>query len=386
MVISISTEEHLKNRPDEKRKVIFLDIDGVLQPTTSQERFNHDIEALKIKLAEEYKDEHFLKLDKYDVAAVYYDWNKNAVSLLHNLLSSCDAEIVLSSDWRQTKTLDDMKTLMKIHKLDQYLTEMVPETREWSWKYEDIPVYLKAHPNLTKYVIIDDMNMEKYFRGRFVYCERFLGTREYNQIYRLLEYGPCWEEIFYNKYTSSNLGTVIEDKYEKVIFLDIDGVLNDEGERLSDGEIISEEYVRNLNKIVCKTGAEIVLTSSWRYGIAQNAKSGFLEMNESLSALYELFDKYYLKIAGMTPMIYNGSNGRPLEIRTWLARRPEVSGFVILDDDRFWNWGWLTPFVVTTSFYNMVKEDDYEYRKRICGLNGEFTCQAIDILNGADKS
>ena len=104
MVISVSTMEKLKNRPDEKRKVIFLDIDGVLQPTSAQERFNHDMEALKVELAEKYQDDHFLELDKYDVAAVYYDWNKQAVERLRGLLWHCDAEIVLSSDWRQTKT------------------------------------------------------------------------------------------------------------------------------------------------------------------------------------------------------------------------------------------------------------------------------------------
>ena len=124
MVFSIDTQEKLRNRPDEKRKVIFLDIDGVLQPATSQERFQHDMDALKAELAVKYDDEHFLELDKYDVAAVYYDWDENAVRLLHDILRHCDEEIVLSSDWRQTKNLEDMRTLMKIHNLDQYLTDM----------------------------------------------------------------------------------------------------------------------------------------------------------------------------------------------------------------------------------------------------------------------
>ena len=39
MIISISTEDRLKDRADEERRVIFLDIDGVLQPASSQERF-----------------------------------------------------------------------------------------------------------------------------------------------------------------------------------------------------------------------------------------------------------------------------------------------------------------------------------------------------------
>ena len=385
MIISISTEDRLKDRDDEERKVIFLDIDGVLQPTSSQERFEHDMEALKKELAEEYKDEHFLELDKYDVGAVYYDWDKTAVSNLHKLLSWCDAEIVLSSDWRQTKTLEDMKCLMKIHKLDQYLTEMVPETRQWSWKYEDIPAYLSKHPKLSKYVVVDDMNMEKYFRGRFVRCDRYLGQHEYNQIYRLLEYGPWWEDTLYKNYTSGNLGRTIEDKFDKVIFLDIDGVLNDDGERKADGEIICEEYVWNLKEIVNKTNAEIILSSSWRYGAMGYARSGFSEESKGMSELLRLFDKYDLKIAGITPMIRNGPDGRPLEIRTWLSRRPEVSGFVILDDETFWNWKWLTPFVVTTSYLKADKNDK-EMKRRVCGLERRDAYEAIEILNNKQIS
>ena len=95
------------------------------------------------------------------------DW-AHSVHNLHNLLSWCDAEIVLSSDWMKTKTLEDMKCFMKIHKLDQYLTDMVPENHQGSWKYEDISEYLSEHPKLSRYVVVDDTNMEKYFRGRFV--------------------------------------------------------------------------------------------------------------------------------------------------------------------------------------------------------------------------
>lgn len=372
---------NVKIIPDEERKVIFLDIDGVLQPATSQERFKHDLDALKEELAEKYNEEHFLNLDKYDVGAVYYDWDKKAVNFLHEILHQCNAEIVLSSDWRQTKTLTDMKCLMKIHNLDEHLTEMVPETHQWSVKYEDIPVYLAEHPKLTKYVVIDDLNMEKYFRGRFVHCNRFLGSREYNQLYRLLKYGPYWDNAYQKRYTDSYLGETIEDKYKKVIFLDIDGVLNDDGEEVSKGEIISEHYVRNLKEIIRKTEAEIVLSSSWRYALARDAFSEFSETDKSLSALYELFDAYGLQIAGMTPGIYNGSNGRPLEIRTWLARRPEVSNFVILDDETFWHWGWLSPFVVTTSFSQTIEKNGRKMFKRKCGLNDKYAYQAIQILN-----
>lgn len=42
------------------RLVIFLDIDGVLQPSRNQNRFKHDMEALKEELAKKYHFDYFL--------------------------------------------------------------------------------------------------------------------------------------------------------------------------------------------------------------------------------------------------------------------------------------------------------------------------------------
>lgn len=46
----------------------------------------------------------------------------------------------------------------------------------------------------------------------------------------------------------------------KIIFLDIDGVLNYENSKSK----VEEEKVKLLKEIVDKTGAEIVLSSDWR--------------------------------------------------------------------------------------------------------------------------
>ena len=40
--------------PLKKPRIIFLDIDGVLQPNWSQKRFGHDLEALRENLAERF--------------------------------------------------------------------------------------------------------------------------------------------------------------------------------------------------------------------------------------------------------------------------------------------------------------------------------------------
>lgn len=78
-------------------KIIFLDIDGVLQPDT-QKRFKHDLEALKASFAAQ--NQEFENLDKYDIGAVYYDWDKTAVELMKKLCAKTGARFVISSDWR----------------------------------------------------------------------------------------------------------------------------------------------------------------------------------------------------------------------------------------------------------------------------------------------
>ena len=64
------------------------------------------------------------------------------------------------------------------------------------------------------------------------------------------------------------------NKDMKVIFLDVDGVLNSQQlfEKSEDAQLISvdEENIKNLKKIVDATGAKIVLSSSWIYGWAEH--------------------------------------------------------------------------------------------------------------------
>lgn len=45
------------------RAVIFLDIDGVIQPLGGQRRFRHDLEKLREDLAARYKNDEYLEMD-----------------------------------------------------------------------------------------------------------------------------------------------------------------------------------------------------------------------------------------------------------------------------------------------------------------------------------
>ena len=112
----------------------------------------------------------------------------------------------------------------------------------------------------------------------------------------------------------------------KVIFLDVDGVLNsdeyfDKIKNLNIDGIQSEidvEKIKMLNMAINETGAKIVLTSSWRY--TRNAQE-----------LKKLLSEYGIP-TDSTPFI---QNKRGLEIKQYLLENPDVENFIIVDDELF---------------------------------------------------
>ena len=115
----------------------------------------------------------------------------------------------------------------------------------------------------------------------------------------------------------------------KVIFLDIDGVLNSDEyfDKIRDLNIqgiqseIDVEKIKLLKKAVDETGAKVVLSSSWRY--TRNA--------QHLKELLANFEIY----TDSTPFM---CGKRGLEIKQWLLDNPGVEDFVILDDEIFYSY------------------------------------------------
>lgn len=123
-------------------------------------------------------------------------------------------------------------------------------------------------------------------------------------------------------------------KTGKIIFLDIDGVLNHqsmtkENEIKTEGGFVSKECVKLLNHITSETGAQIVISSTWRMdgfeddGVTPKTKAHL----ESAGVTGEIIDN--------TPILRDAGNLRGNEIRCWLqANRPSLfSDYIILDDD-----------------------------------------------------
>ena len=138
---------------------------------------------------------------------------------------------------------------------------------------------------------------------------------------------------------------------KKIIFLDIDGVLNGynfwsvlgwniacklnikgwyrEHTRKPFG--IHEEKVRRLAKIVKKTGAKVVMSSSWRHGWW---KTPYEKQWEDQKQLTDLLHKYNIEVIDITGSSPDGR--RDKEIKAWVNEHlDEIYSFVILDDERF---------------------------------------------------
>ena len=141
-------------------KIIFLDIDGVLQPYDNNERFKHNLEETVKEVAVKYNDTIYFTMDPYDVAAVYYDWDGKAVGLLKTCLDETGAKIVISSGWRDFNNEENLKALFRIHQLDSYIVDVLPGGR----KETVITNYLKDNSeSIEGYVVLDDCKMSVSF-------------------------------------------------------------------------------------------------------------------------------------------------------------------------------------------------------------------------------
>jgi hypothetical protein len=173
----------------------------------------------------------------------------------------------------------------------------------------------------------------------------------------------------------------------KVIFLDIDGVLNSNDWYVYRRDnvpmdSVSAQYpfyefdpraIERLNRIIESTEAKIVVSSSWRHG-------------ETVESMQILFDRIQLKgeIIGLTPSLhckkpYIDSGGytipRGCEIDWWLKNEGDfqrinwsreeqqkyidkaiVKNYIILDDDSDMLFGQREHFIHTPFMHGLIDE------------------------------
>lgn len=162
---------------DTKKNIIFLDIDGVLQPYKNQDRFDHNMEDTVEFLCKKYNTDIYKKMDKYDVTAAFYDWDETAIGFLKKLIYETNSYIVFHTGWCEYNSFDKMVALMALYDIDNVCLDSCETGIS---KEEKIKRYLKAHKDeIENYVILDDENFSYHFGYHFICTKDFLKENQY---------------------------------------------------------------------------------------------------------------------------------------------------------------------------------------------------------------
>ena len=154
--------------PKEKCKIIFLDLDGVLNTANYYDRLQH---------------EH---LPTEDIFGTLFD--PKAVEQLSHIIDSTNAKIVISSSWRYSG-IANMRAMWKarqlpgeiyditsLHVADDYIQSQMENNPNDFDLYDamilaremEIALWLEEHPEVTSYVILDDQSTFRQLKEHFV--------------------------------------------------------------------------------------------------------------------------------------------------------------------------------------------------------------------------
>lgn len=128
----------------------------------------------------------------------------------------------------------------------------------------------------------------------------------------------------------------------RVLFLDIDGVLNSHfwnnshQKEIIEGTLIDEEKIKILAPLIKKTDAGLILHSGWRFWFNEERKP----LRKEAGKLVDLLEKEGLSINGVTPDLTTEEIRRTKkfslvkadEILLWLKLHDDIAGWVVLDD------------------------------------------------------
>lgn len=136
-------------------KIIFLDLDGVMCTSSCYGRG---------------------KDNKWDA----YMFDPKCVAVLNFILQETGAEIILSSDWRHTYTLQEMREIFAHNFVMKGPIGFTPSSKTYTadnlegGRVDEIKFWLSAHAwkSDIKWVAVDDLNMEEGLFPNFAWCTR----------------------------------------------------------------------------------------------------------------------------------------------------------------------------------------------------------------------
>lgn len=155
----------------------------------------------------------------------------------------------------------------------------------------------------------------------------------------------------------------------KVIFLDIDGVLNsriyDRQRNWNEQTDIDESRLPLVKQIVDATGAKIVLSSTWR----QHWDKDPDKCDVDGRYINETFARAGLEIYDKTPYLGLCAERRD-EIKVWLDGAEDLESFAIIDDYSF-GWGDFSDRFVRTNPRTGLGLEEEHVKSTIIILGGK---------------
>ena len=135
----------------------------------------------------------------------------------------------------------------------------------------------------------------------------------------------------------------------KYIFLDIDGVMNNEFDILEKMNDDEKQYTRDdihfcerawdlLGELCRKTNAQVVLSSSWRHGFYKDASGEIRvhnEDNKTAIRLLAYFKAKKIPLVGLTSLGFDGSRGRQILDYVTENFNGLTDEWIVIDDEVF---------------------------------------------------
>ena len=152
----------------------------------------------------------------------------------------------------------------------------------------------------------------------------------------------------------------------KVIFLDIDGVLDVFDPAAWLQELLGPALMR-LKRIVDETDAKVVVVSDWRYGHEKymdrvKPEERYAQVRDNWKQLVAAFREFEMIIHDVSPW-EDGLKTRSDEIAHYLSIHPDITRYVILDDcysDRYESAPELRSRLVFVDASKALQERDVE--------------------------
>lgn len=158
-----------------KDRIIFLDIDGVLNSHRSWMAYNH----LPFDTVEE--------INKHELDPI-------AVGNLHRIITETGSRVVISSAWRITIDLEGLRDIFEYYGWERdWIIDVTPRDPERAHRGTEIEMWMMANvesfKNFKYAIIDDDSDMLDWQKSRHVHTEYADGLlfKHYKQLSELLK-------------------------------------------------------------------------------------------------------------------------------------------------------------------------------------------------------